>query len=181
MKCRLKTAFQNLAVYLLRPLACAIIASTLRNHVLNKFVRWAKAEYTMKKSIRLLIALSLILPIVIPLPDRGLACSQSKGETEDAGKTAVRRATGWFRRPAEAGDFQEVVNLPNMERPETLASYLPAGRDLPAFCRAQSRAYNELTAALEGELSRFEAKRLSDLDPEILGLPRLYERLGNLA
>ncbi len=135
----------------------------------------------MKKSIRLLIALSLILPIVIPLPDRGLAYSQSKGQTEDAGKSAVRRATGWFRRPAEAGDFQEVVNLPNMERPETLANYLPAGRDLPALCRAQSRAYNELTAALEGELSQFEAKRLSDLDPEILRLPRLYERLGNLA
>lgn len=135
----------------------------------------------MKKYSKLLIALLLIWPIFIPLPDTGMVYSQSKGQMEDTGKPSVRRSTGWFRRPAEAGDFQEVVDLPNLERPEGLANYLPAGRDLPALCRAQSRAYDEHIAALERELSQFEAKKLSDLDPEILRLPRLYEKLGNLA
>src|SRR5205085_10104222 len=78
-------------------------------------------------------------------------------------------------------DYQEAVDLPNMERPEALVNYLPTARDLPAFCRAQSRAYDESIAERELELAPFEAKKVNDLDPEILRLPRLYEKLGNLA
>ncbi|HKP13940.1 MAG TPA: hypothetical protein VJZ91_17595, partial [Blastocatellia bacterium] len=130
---------------------------------------------------KLLLVFLLIVPITFPLPPARAANGQGRGQQEAADKSASRRSTGWFKRPAAAGDYQEVVDLPNLERPDSLADYLPKTRDLAAFCRAQTRAYDEFIAANEEERARFEAKRLSDLDPEILRLPRLYEKLGNLA
>jgi tetratricopeptide (TPR) repeat protein len=131
---------------------------------------------------RFLLVFLLILPLAVPLPRASAAYCQSQGQSQEAApKPSSRRSTGWFHRPAGAGDFQEVVDLPNLERPDSLADYLPKNRDLAATCRAQTRAYDEFIAALDEERARLEAKRLSDLDPEILRLPRLYERLGNLA
>ena len=71
----------------------------------------------MKKRTNLLIVGLLILAILVPLPETGIIYSQSQGQAEDASKPSVRRSTGWFRRPAGAGDYQEAVDLPNMERP----------------------------------------------------------------
>ncbi|MFL6213162.1 MAG: FG-GAP-like repeat-containing protein [Blastocatellia bacterium] len=131
---------------------------------------------------KLLLVFLLILPVAIPWPHASAAYSQSKGQLQEAAvKPSSRRSTGWFNRPAEAGAYQEVVDLPNLERPESLSDYLPKNRDLTAFCRAQTRAYDEFIAANDAERAGFEAKRLSDLDPEILRLPRLYEKLGSLA
>jgi tetratricopeptide (TPR) repeat protein len=144
-------------------------------------MRCCKADYTMMKSVNLLIAFLLTLPIIIPLPDTSVVYSQSKGQARDVSKASAQKATGWFKRPAAAGDYNEVLNFPDMERPAALTDYLPTARDLPAFCRAQTRAYDEFISERELELSPFEAKKLSDLDPEILRLPRLYEKLGNLA
>jgi tetratricopeptide (TPR) repeat protein len=134
----------------------------------------------MIKTVNLLIAALLILPVIMPLPRASAVYSQSKAQAA-ADKPSARRSTGWFKRPAAAGDYKEVLNLPDMERPPALADYLPTTRDLPAFCRAQTRAYDEFIAESANELAQFEAKKLSELDPEILRMPRLYERLGNLA
>ena len=110
----------------------------------------------------------------------GQAQSQGK-EAESDGKRKAFNATGWFQRPAGAGDYKEVLNFPDMERPASLAKYIPAGRDLPGFCRGQNQVYADATAEAEAALSNMVAKRLSELDPEILRLPRLYEKVGNLA
>ena len=137
------------------------------------------ADRQMIKTLNLMLAALLILPVIIPLPHASVVYSQSKAA--DADKPSARKSTGWFKRPAAAGDYKEVLNLPDMERPPALADYLPTTRDLPAFCRAQSRAYDEFISERASELAQFEAKKLSELDPEILRMPRLYERLGNLA
>jgi hypothetical protein len=129
-----------------------------------------------------LIAL-FILPVthVFSNAKQGAGQNSKKDKAEKSANPPVQQQTGWFRRPAGAGDYKQVLNFPDMERPESLAKYLPAKRDLAAYCVAQTRAYNEWIAEKQSELSKLEAQKLSELDAQTLQLPRLYERLGNLA
>src|ERR1044071_1112406 len=105
--------------------------------------RCPEANDLMKMTGKLFIVFLLILPIGVPWSGTGIVYSQNQVPAADAGKPSMRRSTGWFKRPAGAGDFQEVVDLPNLERPEAFVNSLPTTRDLPALCRAQTRAYDE--------------------------------------
>jgi hypothetical protein len=124
--------------------------------------------------INIFIAFLLALSVVS-------SSAGSQSQTGKAGGVQPQRQTGWFQKPAGAGDYKDVISFPDMERPPALADYLPARRDLPAYCTALTRVYNELIAESELELSKLEAGKPSELDPEILKLPRLHEKLGNLA
>ena len=106
---------------------------------------------------------------------------QKKSQSEVAGSLPAQKQSGWFQRPAGAGDYQEVMNFPDMERPPALANLLPANRNLAILCSIQSKAYNDLVTENEQALSKLEALKLSELDLRILQLPRLHEKLGNLA
>jgi VCBS repeat protein/ASPIC/UnbV protein len=132
---------------------------------------------------KLSIALCLLLPVAATLTsaNKTAAFEQRKSQTGSDGVASPQKQTGWFRRPAGAGDYKEVVNFPDMERPTTLAGYLPANRDLAAFCSAQTRAYTDQISEREIELSQLKAQIDSELDVKSLQLPRLYEKLGNLA
>lgn len=137
----------------------------------------------MKIFIKLAIVFLLILPATGSLTsaneDSGQA--QNKGQPRKTDSAAGQGQTGWFRKPAGAGDYKDVINFPDMERPASLADYLPEGRDLSAYCRALAKTYDELRAENDLELSKLKAQRLSELDPRILQLPRLHEKLGTLA
>src|ERR1700742_4089664 len=126
----------------------------------------------MKIRIPLLAIFLSIFIVISLLPPARLVSAQGQSKSNpqaaDADKPPARRSTGWFKRPPEAGDFQEVVDLPNLERPDSLSNYLPTGRDLPAFCRAQTRAYDELLSDSARELARYEKGKISDMDPELL-------------
>jgi tetratricopeptide (TPR) repeat protein len=106
---------------------------------------------------------------------------QKKAPPEVASRLPSQKQTGWFQRPAGAGDYQEVMNFPDMERPATLANLLPANRNLAILCSIQTKIYNDIIAENEQALSNLEAQKLSELDIRILQLPRLHEKLGNLA
>jgi tetratricopeptide (TPR) repeat protein len=117
------------------------------------------------------------LPGVIPTT----VYSQKKSLPERDSNLLSQRQTGWFQKPAGAGAYQEVINFPDMERPATLANLLPKTRDLGALCQIQTGIYKTLADETALALSELESQRLSDLDPRILQLPRLHEKLGNLA
>lgn len=133
---------------------------------------------------RINIFIVFLLSVAV-LSSSSIAGGNNKGQNKaQAGKPdggPPQRQTGWFQKPAGAGDYKDVISFPDMERPATLAGYLPAARDLSAYCNALTRAYDELFAENETELSKLEARKLSELDPEILKLPRLHEKLGTLA
>lgn len=128
----------------------------------------------MRTRINIFIAFLLALAVV------SSSAGANHVDQNQTGK-AGQRQTGWFQKPTGAGDYKDVLSFPDMERPPVLADYLPAGRDLTAYCNALTRAYNELIAESALELSKLEARKLNELDPEILKLPRLHEKLGNLA
>lgn len=107
--------------------------------------------------------------------------SQKHPQSDSADTSYLQKRTGWFQRPASAGAYQEVINFPDMERPATLLALLPANRDLAALCQIQSNAYQNVISENQQTLARLEAQKLSELDSRILQLPRLHEKLGNLA
>lgn len=136
----------------------------------------------MRVRINIFIAFLLALAVVnSPAGASNHNQSQNKAQTGKADGAPPQRQTGWFQKPAGAGDYKDVISFPDMERPATLADYLPAQRDLPAYCNALTRAYNDLLAESELELSKLETRKPNELDPEILKLPRLHEKLGNMA
>jgi hypothetical protein len=106
---------------------------------------------------------------------------QKKPEPESAGNATSQKLTGWFKRPAKVGDYQEVINFPDMERPAALASLLPVKRDLAVLCKIQAKTYQDVIAENEQALAKLEALKLSEFDLRILQLPRMHEKLGNLA
>lgn len=106
---------------------------------------------------------------------------QNRQMQETASSAPAQKLTGWFKRPASAGAYQEVINFPDMERPAGLAALLPAGRDLAILCSLQANAYQGVIAENEQALANLQSLRLSELDPRTLQLPRLHEKLGNLA
>jgi tetratricopeptide (TPR) repeat protein len=106
--------------------------------------------------------------------------SQTKATADTGGQTTQKQAS-WYRRPPTAGDYQEVVVFPDMERPSNLMDSLPAKRDLGALCQLQTKVYDDLEAKYTQALKNLDAQRLDELDPEVLQLPRLYQKLGDLA
>ncbi|HWP45503.1 MAG TPA: FG-GAP-like repeat-containing protein, partial [Blastocatellia bacterium] len=132
---------------------------------------------------RLFITFLSMLLLAVPLAGANNEASVNQREPQAGKDDSVppQRQTGWFRRPAGAGNYKDVINFPDMERPAALAKYLPSGRDLAAFCSAHNRAYSDFIAENEAELSKLKEQIRDELDPKILELPRLYERLGNLS
>lgn len=131
---------------------------------------------------RILIVFLLVLPFFsVPTGANRISVSDQKKSQAGDDKTIPQRQTGWFRRPAGAGSYKEVINFPDMERPSALASYLPGKRDLSAFCNAQTRAYSEAGVEAEDSLSQLQAQISGEFDVKALQLPRLHEKLANLA
>jgi hypothetical protein len=117
---------------------------------------------------------------LLTVPERPVY-SQAEQQSETNNGSASQIVTGWYRRPAGTGDYQEVIVFPDMERPSTLAKYLPNERDLQKICRAQTRMYEDYFKENERALTDLEALKLDELDPETLRLPRLYQKLGDLS
>jgi len=131
---------------------------------------------------KFLILFLLMLPSLgVPAGAGRAAFDQKKAQSDDEKSAPQQGQTGWFRRPAEAGDYKEVINFPDIERPPAIASYLPKERDLSAYCIAQNRAYKEYIAENESRLAELKAKISGELDVRVLQLPRLHEKLATLA
>jgi hypothetical protein len=133
--------------------------------------------------LKISITFGLLVSFFIGLPNVGYhtVYSQKKGQLSAPGNILFQKQTGWFQRPAAAGAYQVVLNFPDMERPAALGSLLPANRNLAAYCDVQTKVYRDHFADSLRTLTNLEAQKLSDLDPRILQLPRLQEKLGNLA
>lgn len=106
---------------------------------------------------------------------------QKKPAPQPASNTLSQKPTGWFKKPAKVGDYQEVINFPDMERPAALADMLPVNRNIAAWCNIESQVYKDAIAEKEQALASLEGQKLSEFDSRILQLPRMYEKLGNLA
>ncbi|HKV40410.1 MAG TPA: VCBS repeat-containing protein, partial [Blastocatellia bacterium] len=143
-------------------------------------------------SFRLSVALLLVCALIGPVMWRSSAAGgpqqqeqqqqvhqQKEGAAAAKSEIQLPPLTGWFQRPAGAGDYQTDIPFPDLERPSVLADYLPTGRDIPGLCRALTHAYSDVTAQTQRALA--QAASRGELDPEALQLPRLYGKLGDLA
>jgi tetratricopeptide (TPR) repeat protein len=135
----------------------------------------------MRNNYFLLLFVILTLLTGLTPINGGASAGQRNRSGESASSPPPQKQTGWFQRPASAGNYKEVMNFPDMERPQGLAALLPAKRDLAALCDIQVRAYLAVITENEQALAALEALRLSELDARILQLPRMHEKLGNLA
>jgi tetratricopeptide (TPR) repeat protein len=133
----------------------------------------------MRHTIFRIIFFTLCLSVGLPSINLRLVYGQKKISSEPTNNPPSQQ-TGWFKRPARVGDYQEVISFPDMERPAALASMLPINRDL-ALCNIQAKAYKDAIAENEQALAKLEAQKLSEFDSRILQLPRMHEKLGNLA
>src|SRR5215471_2365837 len=124
-----------------------------------------------------------MIAIAAPLNGAGAAASWSAGPLQQASQTAGTSPlrSDWFRRPAGAGDFQSTIAFPDIERPPVLMKYWPSARNLPGLCAALTSAYSDATKEAQAPLTKLEKRKLTDFDEEVLELPHLYERAGNLA
>jgi hypothetical protein len=131
--------------------------------------------------LRCSVVLGLLLTgIASPGTSERLSLRQNQPRPQ-ANARASLPPTGWFIRPPEAGDYEIALSFPDVERPPELAKYWPMDRDLPGTCGALKLAYRDALTTGRNELAALENRHLSDLDPETLQLPRLYERVGRLA
>jgi tetratricopeptide (TPR) repeat protein len=138
-----------------------------------------KVNMRFKLMITAWLTLFLLMVLCGAIPQAVYSQKQTQSDTSD--NTLSQKQTGWFQRPVSAGAYQEVINFPDMERPASLAALLPAKRDLAALCQIQTSAYQNVIYDNQQALAKLEALRLSELDSRILQLPRLHEKLGNLA
>jgi hypothetical protein len=152
-----------------------------QDSVINSLYQIRGFGINMHCKLSIVTVLTLSLMLVSSGANLGTVYSQQKIHSEAADGTPAQKQTGWFQRPASAGAYQEVINFPDMERPASLSGLLPAKRDLAALCDIQANAYKGVAAENEQTLAKLLAQKLSELDVRILQLPRLHEKLGNLA
>ena len=126
-------------------------------------------------AVILFLAISLAAPLTTASP--GVNRNQKVPQT---GRATVPQ-TGWFQRPAGAGIYDLGMTFPDIERPSQILSYWPMDRDLPEYCVALKQVYGEANIDAQSQLSGMLKRAHNDLDPEVLQLPKLYERVGNLA
>jgi ASPIC and UnbV/FG-GAP-like repeat len=130
---------------------------------------------------KLLFALLSVLVAAGILPAQSRDAARRLGTEQTVDDRASKNETGWFRRPPGAGDYKELIDFPSLERPPAFADHWPDARDLAAYCAGETLSYRDLIAGTDLKLSKLESQKLSELDVRILELPRLYEKLGNLA
>ncbi len=92
--------------------------------------------------------------------------------------TSTQNRSGWYLRPPGVGNYQDVIDIPSVD--QTLSVKLPAGRNLRAFCDTVPQAYRTFISENERQLASLQIQKPTELDPEILQMPILYHRLGNL-
>ncbi len=92
--------------------------------------------------------------------------------------TSTQNRSGWYLRPPGVGNYKDVIDLPGVD--QALRVNLPTGRNLRAFCEAVPQAYRTFISENERQLAPLQMQKPSELDPEILQMPVLYHRLGNL-
>ncbi|HEY6328206.1 MAG TPA: VCBS repeat-containing protein, partial [Blastocatellia bacterium] len=132
--------------------------------------------------LSVIVSLSVILFMLGVGPSRTRADRGAQmGEVRAQQPKNTPPETGWFQRLPGAGDYQSAIPFPELERPPEIVNYWPMNRDFPAACSAMTRAYQEALADAEAQLAGLKKRSLNDMDPEILQLPKLNERVGNLA
>jgi hypothetical protein len=159
------------------PICCSRFAIFIRLPAVSGL--WSLRMSQTRTLLKLSVVFLLLLTVASPRTNADVGAHQNQAHPQAATKPAPD--TGWSRRPAEAGDYQTAIYFPDIERPPGILSYWPMDRNLPGPCDALTRAYSEAMVQAEDQLAGLEKQNLSAMGPEILKLPRLYERVGNLA
>jgi len=155
--------------------ACYVYVSSPRNRSSGTGEVKLGVMILSKRFVVVLLAASVVCPGLCGRPDGAHNVAYAQKEKRRLPQT------GWFQKPAGAGDYEVAIAFPDLEHPPELADYWPTDRDLNGPCAALKRAYGDASKQASTALSSLEARKLSDMDPEILQLPQLYERAGNLA